>query len=164
MSRFTFTPEETCTILEEGPTQITALTSGLSDVQAAARPAPEAWSIVDVLAHLRSCADVWGNCIDQILAEEHPTIKAVNPRSWIKQTDYPSLGFRESFTAFSAQRAKLVTLLRSLSDEDWKRTATVTGAGKALERTLLFYARWLAGHERTHFRQIKKTGAAVRGD
>jgi hypothetical protein len=32
----------------------------------------------------------------------------------------------------------------------------VTGAGKVLERTVLFYARWLAGHEEPHVKQIER--------
>jgi hypothetical protein len=32
----------------------------------------------------------------------------------------------------------------------------VTGAGKPLERTVLFYAQWLARHERPHVKQIER--------
>jgi hypothetical protein len=38
----------------------------------------------------------------------------------------------------------------------WSRSATVTGAGKVLERTVLFYARRLAGHERPHVKQVER--------
>jgi hypothetical protein len=34
--------------------------------------------------------------------------------------------------------------------------ATVTGAGRTLERTVLFYAQWLASHERPHVKQIER--------
>ena len=30
------------------------------------------------------------------------------------------------------------------------------GAGKVLERTVLFYAQWLAEHERPHVKQIER--------
>jgi hypothetical protein len=36
------------------------------------------------------------------------------------------------------------------------RAATETGAGRVLERTVLFYARWLAGHERPHVKQVER--------
>jgi hypothetical protein len=32
----------------------------------------------------------------------------------------------------------------------------VTGAGKTLERSVLFYADWLAVHERPHVKQIER--------
>jgi len=38
----------------------------------------------------------------------------------------------------------------------------VVGAGKPLERNVLFYAQWVAEHERPHLKQIQRTAAAVR--
>jgi len=80
----------------------------------------------------------------------------VNPRTWIKQTDYLDLEFQPSFRAFKKQRAALLTLLRSLRRKDWSRAATVTGAGAPLERSILFYADWVARHERPHVEQVEQ--------
>lgn len=101
-------------------------------------------------------ADVWGNCILTIIKEDRPTIRAVNPRTWINQTDYLALDFLPSLRAFTAQRNELLTVLQSLPPDGWSRTATVTGAGKVLERAVLFYAQWLATHERPHVKQIER--------
>jgi hypothetical protein len=90
-----------------------------------------------------------------IIKEDKPTIRAINPRTWIKQTDYPQLEFRPSLRAFASQRTELMAILEPLPPEGWSRTATVTGAGKVLERTVLFYAQWLATHERQHVRQVE---------
>jgi hypothetical protein len=116
-----------------------------------------------VLAHLRACADVWGGCIARLLAEDRPTFRAVNPTSWIKQTDYRALEFGPSLRAFADQRAGLLAVLETLSPEDWSRAATVTGVGRVFERTVLTYARWLANHERSHDRQIVRIADAARG-
>ncbi len=91
-----------------------------------------------------------------MLAEDRPTLRAVNPTTWIKRTDYPDLEFEPSFDAFAAQRADLLAVLELLPPEAWSRAATVTGAGRVLERTVLFYARWLAGHERPHVKQVER--------
>jgi hypothetical protein len=56
-----------------------------------------------------------------------------------------------------------VAVLGALSPEDWSRAATVTGVGKAGERTVLSYAQWLVNHERSHDRQISRVAAVVRG-
>lgn len=53
-----------------------------------------------MLAHLRSCADVWGNCIAAIIAEDTPTLRAVNPTTWIKKMNYPELEFQPSLRSF----------------------------------------------------------------
>src|SRR5918997_276271 len=87
---------------------------------------------------------------------------AVNPRTWINQTDYRELEFRPSLQAFATQRTDLLGLLGSLAPEDLERAATVTGAGKVLERSVLFYARWLAEHERPHVKQVARIVNSMR--
>ncbi len=150
------TIEQALTLLTEAPKRIAALTNGLSAAQLQTRPTPEEWCANDVLVHLRSCSDVWGNCIKEILAKDKPTIRAINPRTWIEGTDYPAQKFYSSFKAFTAQRTDLLKILEPLTPKTWSRSAIVTGAGKPLERTVFFYAHWLATHERTHVKQIKR--------
>jgi hypothetical protein len=156
------TAEQALKLLAETPTRLAALSAELTPEQMRTVPAPGEWSANDVLAHLRSCADMWGGAIVTILAEDHPTLRAINPRTWIEQTDYPDLDFDSSLEAFAAQRAELLALLEPLPPEGWDRAATVTGAGKPLERTVLFYARWLASHERPHIKQVARIVDALR--
>ncbi len=156
------TSEQVLTILVATPQRIAALTADLLPTQLRAAPAPDAWSANDVLAHLRACADMWGNCIARMLSEDRPTLRAVDPRTWIEETDYRKQEFQPSFHAFATQRTALLAVLAPLPPAGWSRAATVTGAGKPLERTVLFYARWLARHERTHVKQIERTAKALR--
>ena len=85
MSSRSLTIEQILTLLAAAPTRLIALTSGLAPAQLRSSPAPDEWSTNDVLAHLRACADVWGNSIATIIAEDKPTIRAVNPRAWINK-------------------------------------------------------------------------------
>ncbi len=73
------TIEQILTLLTETPRRIAALTAGLAPAQLHATPNHGEWSANDVLAHLRACADVWGKCIAAILAQDTPTLRAVNP-------------------------------------------------------------------------------------
>ncbi len=156
MSSRELTIEQVLAMLAETPRRIAVLTDGRAPDQLRTAPKEGEWSANDVLAHLRACADMWGTCIVAMLAEERPTLRAVNPRTWIKKTDYLELEFGPSFRAFARQRADLLAVLEQLPPEGWSRSATVTGAGKVLERTVLFYARWLALHERPHVKQIER--------
>ena len=162
MPNQTLTIEQVLTVLGETPRRIAALTAVLAPGQLRAIPHRGEWSANDVLAHLRACADVWGGCMESIIAEDAPTLRAVNPLTWIKKTDYPALGFRPSLRSFAIQRAALLDVLEPLPPEGWSRTATVTGAGKVLERNVLFYGRWLAGHERSHVKQIESIVKTIR--
>jgi uncharacterized damage-inducible protein DinB len=143
-------------MLAATPAHLADLTEGLPPAQLLAPPEPDEWSARDVLAHLRACADMWGKSIVEILGEDRPTIKAVNPTTWIKKTDYLEQDFQPSLQAFTTQRAELLAVLQPLPPEGWSRAATVTGAGKPRERTVYTYAQWLANHERSHIKQIER--------
>jgi hypothetical protein len=150
------TTEQVLTLLAATPPRLAALTADLSPAQLHSAPNDDGWSANEVLAHLRACADVWGDCILAMLEEDRPVLRAVNPRTWIKKTDYLEREFRPSLRSFATQRADLLAVLSPLSQEGWKRSATVSGAGKVLERTVLFYAQWLARHERQHVKQVER--------
>ena len=156
------TIEQVLTRLAAAPPRIAELTDGLSPAQLRAVPNDGGWSANDILSHLRSCSDVWGSYIATILAEDRPTIKAVNPTTWIKRTDYPQLEFRPSLRSYTTQRADLLAVLQPLPPEVWSRGATVTGAGRPRERTVFSYAQWLVNHERSHFKQLERIANTMR--
>jgi hypothetical protein len=149
-------------LLVAAPPRLVTLTAGIAPDQLRATPARDAWSANDVLAHLRACSDVWGGCIATILAEDTPTLRAVNPTTWIETTNYRDLDFRPSLRAFAAQRAKLLMVLDALPPDGWARTATGTGGGSARLRSVLDYAQRLARHERSHLRQIGRIAATLK--
>jgi hypothetical protein len=156
------TIEQVLTLLAATPLRIAALTADRAPAQVQTSPNSGAWSANEVLAHLRACADVWGTCIVTMIAQDRPTLRAVNPRTWIKKTDYLDLDFQPSLLAFAAQRAALLAVLEPLPPDGWSRAATVTGAGKVLERTVLSYAEWLATHERPHVKQVEHIVTSMR--
>ena len=156
------TIEQVLSLLAESPTRIAGSTAGLSLSQLHSNPRPDEWSANDVLAHLRSCADVWGKCIAVIIAENKPTIRAVNPRTWIRRTTYLEAEFWSSLGAFASQRSDLLAIFEPLAPEGWSRVATVTGAGRVIERSVLSYAEWMASHEQTHVKQIERIAEALR--
>jgi len=156
-------PEQILTLLTAAPAHLAALTAGLTPAQLQTPPAPGEWSATGVLAHMRSCADVWGGCIREIISQDRPTLRAINPRSWIKRTNYREQDFATSLQAFTGQRAELLADLAPLPPDGWARSATVTGAGSPLQRTVLFYAQWLARHERPHVKQIGQIAQTLGG-
>jgi len=117
---------------------------------------PDSWSVNEVLAHLRACADVWGGSMARILKQDNPTFRYVSPRAWIRKTNYTSLEFRASFLAFRDQRKDLLKLLRHLPPTDWLRCANVKSGTKLQKETVLSYAQRLARHEAGHCEQIDR--------
>lgn len=153
---------EVMAILPETPRRIARLTEGLAPTQLRASPGPDAWSVNDVLAHLRACHDVLGGNMLRILAEDRPAWRRLSPRAWMRKTDYPAWDFGPAFEAFTRQRIELLRVLEPLPPDAWERTATVTERpGETRERSVLFYGDWLAAHERVHWEQIATIVATV---
>src|SRR4051794_29848026 len=117
------TIEQVLSILAATPPRLAAITAGLAAAQLHTRPTPDEWSANDVLAHLRSCADMWGNCIAAIIAQDRPMLRAVNPRTWVKSTGYPEQDFQLSLRAFTTQRNDLLAGLEALPPAGWSRSA-----------------------------------------
>jgi hypothetical protein len=154
--------DEIMAILPETSRRIAALTDSLTATQLRAAPEPDAWSVNDVLAHLRACHDVLGGNMLRILAEDTPTWKGMNPRAWIKKTDYPEWEFAPAFKVFRRQRAELLVVLEPLPPHDWARTATVTGMlGESYQRSARYYGSWLASHEQAHWKHIGRIVTVV---
>jgi len=143
--------DEYLKLLEATPRRLMKSTKSVGESRLQQRTQKESWSVNDILAHLRSCADVWGDSIERMLAEENPTVPYRHPRQWIKKTDYPELLFHESLQAFTAQRKKLLKALKRLSFEDWSRAATIQGR----EHTVFTQVRRMATHENVHCEQIE---------
>jgi hypothetical protein len=156
LARDSRTSEQVLAVLAATPVQLAALATGVESARLHTASEHDEWSANDVLAHLRACADVWGDCIVAITTRDNPTLRAVNPRTWINTTDYPQQSFQPSLQTFTAQRTGLLAVLEPLSPAGWARTARVTGAGRVLELSVLDYARRLARHERQHVRQIDR--------
>jgi DinB superfamily len=144
-------------LLSETPKHIARIVRGCSDQQLHRRPEADAWSAQEIVAHLRACAEVWGRSIDRMLAEDHPTIRYVSPRGWIKKTDYLTISFPETLRAFSQHRVVLVGTLSKLRASDWARGATFTATTLGREATVLSYAMRIADHEVRHLDQLRRT-------
>jgi hypothetical protein len=142
--------EETLFLLAETPLRIAHLTESIEAARLHARQENQ-WSVIDILAHLRACADVWGASMDAMLTENSPTLSHIHPRKWVKETNYLKLPFHESFQALIEQRERLLITLKKLSFEDWSRAATIAGR----KHTVFTQARRIAKHEKEHCDQIE---------
>lgn len=143
--------------LSATPKEIARIARGRSEAALHRPPAPDAWSARDIVAHLRACAEVWGRSIDRMMAEEHPTIRYVSPRGWIKRTDYLNQDFAESLRAFAGMRRGLIAALDGLDAAGWSRRATFTGTTQGRDAPVFSYAKRMADHEVLHLGQLRRT-------
>src|SRR5262245_26152386 len=100
-------------ILEETPRRIGNASIGVDEARLQFAPDKKSWSANDILAHIRSCSDLWTHSIYAMLAENEPEFSDINERKWAKVTRYAELPFAESFQAFSLQRENLLRVLKA---------------------------------------------------
>ena len=142
------------TLLAETPQRLAVMTHRLDPARCHTRLGENAWSVQDVLAHLRVCAAVWGQSIVAMITQDRPTLRYVSPRTVAKQRNYTTQEYHTSLQAFSKQRTELLQLLTSLPEEAWSRGATFTGTTKGREQTIYSYAQRITAHEAEHIAQI----------
>ncbi len=106
---------------------------------------------MEILAHLRSCSDIWSYSILAMLAESSPALALLDPRKWAKAAGYPALGFHRSLEAFTLDRRELIAVLQGLEPEQWLRDADIGGR----RHTVFSQARRMALHEAEHLSQFE---------
>lgn len=139
-------------MLEETIRRISALTGELTDEQLALSPGKREWSAVEILAHVRACNDVWTYSIYAMLSEDNPALPLLDERRWAKVTRYSTLGFHQSFQAFTMSRRELLHILRALSEASWQRVCNIGGR----THNVFSQVRRMALHEQEHCEQMEK--------
>jgi hypothetical protein len=147
--------EQLLELLADTPHRLASLSRSLEDERLSFKPDETAWSANDILAHLRACADVWGKSILAMIAQDHPTLRYVSPRTWMRKTNYPEQDFHHSLHAFTRQRMELVQALKALQPAGWSRGATFTATTKGREQTILSYVQRITDHEHEHAQQLE---------
>lgn len=140
--------------LAETPHRLAAVTSGLDRAQLHDKFGQDEWSVNEILAHLRVCAEVWGKSILMMINQDQPSLRYISPRTVAKKRDYATQEYQASLQEFSTQRTTLLQSLHALEQTAWSRGATFTGTTKGRAQTIFSYARRIVDHEAAHLDQI----------
>jgi hypothetical protein len=145
-------------LLEATPAILRGLMSEISDEDARWKPAPDRFSIAEVLAHLSHSE---GHCyrarLDKFLNEEMPEFEPDDAQMHLEL--YKNADPEEEFAHFEDQRESNIDLLRGLSAEAGARKARHLAAG---EITLSHMLHEWALHDLGHVRQVAELVRARR--
>jgi hypothetical protein len=137
-------------LLEATPAILRGLMSEISDADARWKPAPDRFSIAEVLAHLSHSE---GHCyrarVDRFLAEEMPELEPDDAQMYLEL--YKNGDPEEDFAHFEDQRETNIELLRGLPAGAGARKAKHPAAGEITLSQMLH--EW-ALHDLGHARQI----------
>jgi DinB family protein len=117
------------------------------------RPAPEKWSVAEILAHLADSEIVRGWRMRQILGAPGTPIQAFDQDSWAAAGHYEKRDPRKSLEQFRVLREANLALLKSLTTEQWKHHGVHAERG---EESIEHIVRMNAGHDINHTMQIER--------
>lgn len=142
------------------PARLAKLLKGVSPAKARKRPAPEKWSIAEIVVHLADTEVVFGYLIRAIVGEPGGArIDGFDQDAWLAALHYDKRSMKKSFSEYRTFREANVALLKSLAPEQWKTCGTHKVRG---QETLETVVAMFAGHDLNHFQQIERILAASR--
>jgi hypothetical protein len=129
------------------------LIKGVSTARLCKRPAPEKWSVSEIVAHLADGEIVGGFRMRLILGSPGTPIVAYDQDRWATSGHYDKRDPRKSVEQFRVLREGNLALLRSLTPEQWKHYGMHSERGR---ESIEHIARMFAGHDINHLQQIEK--------
>lgn len=139
-------------ILTSTAERLRQLVAGRSQADLAWKPAPDRWSVGEILAHLADCEVVAAWRLRTILATSGTTLQPFDQNRWAKALTYEHAPTDESLDVFEVNRRANVRLLRSVDPAMLDNFGVHAERGRESARHLV---QLYAGHDRNHLRQIE---------
>src|SRR5215510_1966209 len=109
--------------LERAPTVVVPLVREVPAAVLKRRPAPGKWSAHEHACHLAVVHRLFFERLDEMLARPHPVFRPYDPAADDADDRLLKMDLDESIGRYVDDRRKLVARLRTLTAEDWTRTA-----------------------------------------
>jgi hypothetical protein len=133
--------------------KIEKLIKGVPAAKLKKRPAPDKWSVNEILAHLADAEMVGGFRMRLILGAPGTAVAAFDQDSWVTSGHYDKRDPRKSLELFRSVREANLALLKSLTPEQWKHYGMHSERG---QESIEHIVRMFAGHDINHMLQIEK--------
>jgi len=142
--------------IAEAPLNLREAVKGLSDPQLDTPYRPGGWTLRQVIHHV---PDSHMNSYVRFrwaLTEDNPDIKAYHEDLWAELPDAKTAPVEVSLRLLESLHSRWVGLLRSLGDEDWKRTFKHPSLGPIrLDQNAAIYA-WHGRHHTAHITGLRQ--------
>jgi len=142
-----------------GPEVVATLMTGAAGAELDFRPAPDRWTLRQIVAHLADSELVGSDRFRRVIAEEDPTLIGYDQNAWAANLNYAKRKTSESVEMFRRLRADCYELLKDLPAETFERKGNHSEIGTVTLRQLL---ERLANHAESHARQIQEVRSAYR--
>jgi len=141
-------------LAEKSPKEIAAAVSGLSPEVLRYKPAPDKWSILEILGHLADIEIVYAYRLRQMLADEKPVIAPMDQDAWAKHLGYIEMAAPELVALYGLNRHHTLRLLRRLKAADLEKSAF--HPEHQTNVTVARLVEMMSGHGANHLGQIER--------
>lgn len=132
--------------------KLARLIRGVSTAKLRQRPAPDKWSVAEILAHLGDVEIVVGWRLRSILGAPGTPVQAFDQDAWVTAGHYDKRQPHKSIALQGAVREANLALLKSLAPKQWKHYGQHAERG---QESIELIVRMLAGHDINHVGQIE---------
>ena len=140
------------TVLAATAKKLEHLIKGVPTARLRKRPAPDRWSVSEIVAHFADVEVAVGFRMRLILGAPGTPVAAFDQDSWVTSGHYEKRDPRKSVEHFRVAREADLALLKSLMPEQWKHYGMHAERG---QETIEHIVRLLAGHDINHLQQIE---------
>jgi DinB superfamily len=137
---------------QAAPKKLASLVKGKTRQQLARRPAPDKWSIAEIMAHLADAEIAISWRLRQTLASNAVSLQAYDQDAWAATFDYAHRDPQLSLASYRALREANLVLLKSVPQKLWDNYGIHQERGK---ESVSHLVRMVAGHDINHLRQIE---------
>jgi hypothetical protein len=142
------------------PARLRALVAGRRREDLARKPAPDRWSVAEIVTHLSDAEIVGAWRFRSVLAENGVPLQAYDQNAWAETFRYADADPAEALDMFEALRKTTVSLLRRVDRSRYDNYGMHAERGRESVAHLI---RLFAGHDLNHLRQIEALLGAPAG-
>jgi len=140
-----------------GYTMLRDAIEGLTEEELHYKPAPDKWSIHQILIHVTDSEISSTSRLKKVLAEDEPTLISFDQDAWAKNLGYDLLDREQYLFLFKLLRSSMQTILDNLTSEQSERVGVYVDQGRFTFKQLLEYR---VEHVRDHLAQIERVKKA----
>jgi DinB family protein len=138
---------------QAAPKKLASLLKGKTRKQLSRRPAPDKWSVGEIVAHLADAELAIAWRLRQVLSNNAIPVQAYDQDLWAKTFNYSRRDPRVSLATFRTLREANLALLKSVPRKLWDNYGVHQERGN---ESVSHVVRMVAGHDLNHLRQVER--------
>ncbi len=140
------------------PARVAAELEGLSENELRWRPADDAWSIKEVVGHLRDDSEVWRRRLYMMITKTEPVLPAYDQEALVREREYQDADLGAIIGDFQRFRLDVAENLKTLTGDGWERTGQHPDWGQMTVREGM---ERMVRHTEGHLDQIRQMKESI---